>query len=124
MLFLRCSFGNPFYPPSTCRPCLCDSEHTLRDCEVPSLIEREYDIDLEGKGIKRIAKGAFDFEGLGNLVSLKLSNNALEMIEAGAFEGLGNLGYLYLWGNELTCSSACGTCEDYSCCDNATACGW
>ena len=195
VLFLGCSFGNPFYPPSTCRPCLCDSEHTLRDCEVPSLMEPDDYMDLSGKGIKRIAKGAFDFdgldvrwlefndnalevieagafeglgnlnwlelfnnalevieagafEGMGNLESLDLSNNALEVIEAGAFEGLdnlkwlnlnnnalevieagafedlGNLGSLDLWGNELTCSSACGTCEDYSCCDNATTCGW
>ena len=148
VLFVECSFGNPFYPPSTCRPCLCDSEHTLRDCEVPSLMEMDDYMDLSHNGIKRIAKGAFDFEGLGNLDSLDLYdnalevieagtfegldhvgvlylyNNALKVIEAGAFEGLGNLGYLYLWGNELTCSSACGTCEDYSCCDNATACGW
>ena len=140
--------ANPFYPPTTCHPCLCDSEHALQDCEVPSLIESGNNLNLRGKGIKRIEKGAFDFEGLGkiewmhfdgnalevieagtfkqmaNLEWLELQNNALEVIEAGAFEDLGNLGSLDLWGNELTCSSACGTCGDYSCCDNGTTCGW
>ena len=72
--------------------------------------------------VEVIEEGAF--EGLDNLKWLNLNNNALEVIEAGAFEGLGKLGSLDLWGNELTCSSACGTCGDYSCCDNATTCGW
>ena len=45
VLFIGGSYGNPFHA-TTCRPCLCDSEHTLRDCEVPSLIEREYDLSL------------------------------------------------------------------------------
>ena len=82
-------------------------------------------MDLNNKGIKRIAKGAFDFEGLGNLEKLYLYNNALEVIETGVFEGLDNLENLYLWGNDLTCSSACGACWIVSCCDNATTrCGW
>lgn len=75
VLSMSCSDRYPFLSGDRCAPCECNDQDVVTSCKLAAEIGVLAVLDLRGKGITGIAKGAFD--GLDSINALLLQDNLI-----------------------------------------------